>query len=153
MESWEPDFRAEAMDTPEGKGLARGRYDDFMDENLEQLVDRFLDWNNPPREMTPLEEYDELIRDHIAEVARADSELIGFWVAWHLAGGFAQLEASGWHRATIYRKLHRFRVEFGEHPDEYVFPYITLDLAGYWTERVRQAFEPATEAPDQLDQR
>jgi hypothetical protein len=153
MESWERDFRAEAMDTPEGKGLARGRYDDFMDHHLEDLVDRFLDWDNPPRRITPLEEYDDVVRDHIAEVARADSELIGFWVAWHLAGGFAQLEASGWHRATIYRKLHRFRVEYGTHPDEYVFPYIKLDLAGYWTERVRHVFEGEPEPPADLDRR
>ena len=57
-----------------------------------------------------------------------DAELIGFWVAWHKAGGFGGLEAGGWHRATIYRKIRRFRARFGAHPDEYRFEWIKLDL-------------------------
>ena len=63
------------------------------------------------------------------------SELIGFWVAWHLAGGFDALERGGWHRATIFRKVRRFRSRYGTHPDEYVFPWITLDLEKAWAER------------------
>lgn len=45
------------------------------------------------------------------------SGLIGFWVAWHNAGGFHGLELFGWDRATIYRKPKRFRTVFGAHPD------------------------------------
>ena len=61
------------------------------------------------------------MRDHVAEAVVEDAELIGFWVAWHRAGGFAGLESGGWHRATIYRKIRRFRARFGDHPDEYRF--------------------------------
>ena len=48
-------------------------------------------------------------------------------MAWHRAGGFAELEVGGWHRATIFRKVRRFRGAFGAHPDEYT-PWIRLNL-------------------------
>jgi hypothetical protein len=79
----------------------------------------------------------EIVEDLAAE-ARERSELIGFWVAWHLAGGFHNLELGGWHRATIYRKVHRFRAAFGAHPDEYVFPWIELDLKSAWAEEIER---------------
>jgi hypothetical protein len=57
-------------------------------------------------------------------------------VAWHLAGGFANLERGGWHRATIFRKVSRFRAAYGAHPDEYVFPWIELDLNAAWSDQI-----------------
>lgn len=148
----EPDFRAMAMNTPEGLGIARGRYDDFMDRNLETMVDSFLDWDNPPAGSFGDQEdrvYDEFVADAIAESAREDADLIGFWVAWHLGGGFEQLERGGWHRATLYRRAHRFRVRYGQHPDEYDFPFIKLDRKAYWTEQVRRSLAGPAEAPDE----
>ena len=78
--------------------------------------------------VTSLDEYPALIRDDVAHAVIEDAELVGFWVAWHKAGGFGGLEAGGWHRATIYRKVRRFRARFGVHPDEYRFDWIKLDL-------------------------
>ncbi len=88
------------------------------------------------RPTPPLHELDADIRDDIATQAREESELIGFWIAWHSAGGFRQLEASGWHRATIYRKTRDFRDAFKVHPDEATFEWITLDLRPLWRQRV-----------------
>lgn len=73
-------------------------------------------------------------RKKLANMAKQNSELLGFWVTWHLAGGFDELEQWGWHRATIYRKIKQFRDELGAHPDEYVFDWITLDLTKVWTD-------------------
>jgi len=72
------------------------------------------------------------VLDDIAEQALQESELIGFWVAWYLAGGFANLERGGWHRATVFRKLKDFRMHFGVHPDDYRFDWIGLDLERAW---------------------
>ena len=60
-------------------------------------------------------------------------DLLGFWMLWHLYGGFEGLERFGFHRSTIYRKVSRFRQTFGAHPDEYEFPGVTIDPKAYWT--------------------
>lgn len=146
------DFRSEAMESLEGKGVARDRYTAFMDDNLEDLVQFYLDPRNPPRDFDCVDD-DELpddVLDQISEAAREESEAIGFWIAWHLTGGFDRLVASGWHRATVYRKLHRFRVRYGKHPDEYLFPYIKLNHAGYWEDQIRRRYGPE-ELPDPAD--
>ncbi len=88
-----------------------------------------------------VEDYDELVRDDIAADAVEESELIGFWVAWHLAGGFHALESGGWHRATIFRKVRRFRSRYGAHPDEYAFPWVTLDLEKAWAAGIASRIE------------
>ena len=89
-----------------------------------------------------MEDLDPEIRDAIAEDALERSDLIGFWVAWHLAGGFANLERGGWHRATIFRKVRRFRATYGAHPDEFVFPWIQLDLNTAWSEQITRPITP-----------
>ena len=55
----------------------------------------------------------------------------GFWVVWHLEGGFEGLRATGMSRASIYRRVKLFRIAFGMHPDEFVMPGVTLDLEEY----------------------
>lgn len=59
-------------------------------------------------------------------------EALGFWLLWHIEGGFEGLERFGMHRATIFRKIKRFRQAFGEHPDAFELPGVTLDVAAYW---------------------
>jgi hypothetical protein len=123
----DPDFRSDKSDSVEGRGNAGARWDAYhlhLDEAV--LAEAF------PSPTPRVEDYDELVRDDIAAAAAEDSELIGFWVAWHLAGGFHALESGGWHRATIFRKVRRFRSRYGVHPDEYAFPWITLDLEKAW---------------------
>jgi hypothetical protein len=64
-------------------------------------------------------------------------DLVGFWVVWHLEGGFEGLRAMGMSRASIYRRIKLFRIAFDAHPDEFVMPGITLDLAAHregWAE-------------------
>ena len=63
---------------------------------------------------------------------RWTSELMGFWMMWHLHGGFEGLERIGWHRATIFRKLKKFRTIFKVHPDEYKVVGVTLDRQAFW---------------------
>ncbi len=84
-----------------------------------------------------LDDLDPAIADEVAGEVLERSELIGFWTAWHQAGGFGNLERGGWHRATIFRKLRRFRTAFGAHPDEYRFDWIRLDLRTVWSEDIR----------------
>ncbi len=123
-----PDFRSDRSESPEGRGIASGRFAAY--------------WNSVPEEVraklsqetivSSIDEFPALIRDDAARAVVEDAELIGFWVAWHKAGGFTGLESGGWHRATIYRKVRRFRARFGAHPDEHRFEWIKLDLRRAW---------------------
>ena len=64
-------------------------------------------------------------------------------MAWHLAGGFDNLEGGGWHRATIFRKVRRFRAAYGAHPDGFVFPWMQLDLDTAWSEQICRQIQAA----------
>ncbi len=131
----ETDYRSEKMDTLEGQGIAHARWEQFMATELSEIVDS-LDLSDLPPARTPLDDIDTEVRDEIAAWAKERSELMGFWVAWHLAGGFRQLEQGGGHRATIFRKVARVRTVFGQHPDEATFPWIGLDLRRAWAAEV-----------------
>lgn len=63
--------------------------------------------------------------------AGAVSDLIGFWLMWHLYGGFDGLRELGMSRASIFRKVSTFRKIFKVHPDEYELPGIAIDVATY----------------------
>ncbi len=123
------------MDSLEGLGIARGRWDSFMDNELADVVASLALSDLRPAE-TSMAELDTHVRDEIAGWAKERSELVGFWVAWHLAGGFRQLEQGGWHRATIFRKVARFRTVFGQHPDEATLPWLRLDYRKAWVAEV-----------------
>lgn len=58
-------------------------------------------------------------------------DLLGFWLAWHLNGGFEGLRALGMSRATIYRQIKRFRTRVGVHPDEFQMPGVSIDIAAH----------------------
>lgn len=71
---------------------------------------------------------------------RVTSDLIGFWVMWHVFGGFEGLESkAGMHRSTIWRKVAKFRKTFGAHPDEYRFAGITIDTPTFWNAALADA--------------
>ena len=58
---------------------------------------------------------------------------LGFWMAWHLYGGFEGVqEAFGMHPTTIWRKVAKFRKTFGVHPDEFRLPGVTIDQKAFW---------------------
>lgn len=59
------------------------------------------------------------------------ADLIGFYVLWHLEGGFEGLRQLGMSRSAIYRRINAFRSTYREHPDEAKFPGIELDIGAY----------------------
>jgi hypothetical protein len=133
-----PDFRSDPSESPEGRGIAHGRRTTFW-RSVPRKTLAALSAESP---YVSIEEWPAFVRDHAAEAVVEDAELIGFWVSWHRAGGFQALESGGWHRATIYRKIRRFRARFGAHPDEYRFGWITLDLERAWNEEIDEVLQP-----------
>jgi hypothetical protein len=112
-----PDFRSEKSQSFEGLGRARQRWEAFLDSCEPSVVDAAFDGRQ--NALGP-------------RWAKETSELVGFWVAWHVAGGFEALERAGWNRATIFRKIRRFRAVFGAHPDEHQFSFLELQPHRYW---------------------
>ena len=108
------DFRSAPMDSPEGKGLARRAWDAYANT------------------------VNKAARPAVEPLARAaarkwSTDLLGFYVAWHIYGGFDGLqEATGMHPTTIWRKVAKFRKAFGVHPDEARFDGLTIDTASFW---------------------
>lgn len=141
---FEPDLRSSKMESSEGRGIARARWlswcaslpDDFREAmDLDTGIDRVeRAYDEPPPTFGA----------DWAKNIREQSELIGFWIAWHQAGGFQALELSGWNRATVYRKLKQFRTAFGAHPDEYDFDWIELDLSRSWFAELGVELAPST---------
>jgi hypothetical protein len=131
------------MQSPEGRGRARHQWREFRRSLPEDVRSAAFDQGGVPVSAFP-EEYrpqlEQLLADELKAV-RERSELIGFWVTWHLAGGFENLEDAGWHRATIFRKIKRFRQEYGAHPDEYEFSWLKLDLHRYWMDELMALLE------------
>ncbi len=64
----------------------------------------------------------------------------GFWLVWQLEGGFEGMRRLGLSDASIYRKIKAFREAFGEHPDEFKMPGVTIDVEEFQ----RWYFDPAT---------
>ena len=157
-----PDLRSDRMDSAEGGGRARGRLDEFYDvgEGAELAVElnaaegrSFSGDEEPPQEIDDEDpEAWAVRRDQAAQQALEEAELIGFWVAWHRAGGFRGLERAGWHRTTIFRRVKRFRLHFGTHPDEMTFPWISLDLERCWRDEYDRRIRLARMGPDAPDE-
>lgn len=136
----QPDFRAEPSLSPEGDANATSRYSGWAQTNLDPIVDR-----EPAAEGHGMDRLAEVDRDRMAARVIKESELIAFWLAWHRAGGFAQLERGGWDRSTIFRKLKRFRIFYGIHPDDASFPWLSADFERAWTGDRQVALEWAFE--------
>ncbi|MES2171965.1 MAG: hypothetical protein V4479_14790 [Actinomycetota bacterium] len=115
------DFRSERMPTPEGEGNARDAWDEA--------------WTSSYRFNKAVNERLFAIAPWIRKVVqpqagRAMIDLLGFWLIWHVSGGFEGVQkATGMSRAAMYRRIALFREVFGEHPDVLEFPGITIDLA------------------------
>src|SRR3954466_6639452 len=103
-----PDFRSDRMPSVEGRGRARQAWDAYV---------KGVNWVAAPA-----------VR-WLAGLMTAD--LVGFWVMWHLEGGFEGLQGVGMSRASIFRRIKTFRRITGQHPDEFQFPGVTLDLKTY----------------------
>ena len=113
------------MDSPEGKGRARKAWDAYANAvnkaaapALEQVIDPYA--------------------------RKQVNELIGFYVLWHLYGGFEGLvERGGMHPSTVWPKVKKFRLAFKEHPDTYLMPGVKLDPADYWADAAKRGAEQA----------
>jgi hypothetical protein len=135
-----PDYRSDRSESPEGRGIAYGRSSAFwnsLSEDVQAEIHHESDFT-----ASTIEDYPAFVSDQVTSTVVEDAELIGFWVAWHKAGGFGGLEAAGWHRATIYRKIRRFRSRFGTHPDEHRFEWIKLDLKRVWSDELEKFLHP-----------
>jgi hypothetical protein len=122
-----PDYRSDPMATPEGKGRARKIWDAYakaVNKTITPSVAPFLDPITQP------------VGRQLVE------DLIGFWVLWHLYGGFEGLERFGMHQSTIWRKVKRFREIVGVHPDEYEMPGISIDPRAYWESDIKKIGNP-----------
>jgi hypothetical protein len=106
------DFRSERMPSPEGNGVARRAWDSYVN-----AIDKVA---RPPLEP---------IASRIAAPLTAD--LLGFWLVWHLEGGFEGLRRLGMSRSAIYRRVRVFRIAFKAHPDEFSLPGVSIDLEAY----------------------
>lgn len=133
-----PDYRSQRSPSPEGSGNAKTKWDEFHFVKALTLTEEACAVPGMSIEDAPDEVKDEIVKAVIDE-----SELMGFWLAWWRAGGFAGLEAAGWNRATIFRRLRRFRTIFGVHPDDYRPNWIRLNLERLWTDELRQRVESA----------
>ena len=106
------DFRSDRMPSPEGKGIARRAWEAYVKQ-----VGRVSEPAVRP------------LARKLAVPAMLD--LMGFWLAWHLEGGFEGLQELGMSRASIYRRISLFRRALGVHPDEYRLAGVKLDLKAY----------------------
>jgi len=105
------------MSSPEGAGRAKKAWEAYA-----KVVNRHV---------TPF--IAPALRPAVDPLARQVVEdMVGFWVMWHLYGGFEGLEEFGMHKSTIWRKIARFRKMTGEHPDVFEMPGISIDPEAYW---------------------
>jgi hypothetical protein len=78
------------------------------------------------------------------------ADLVGFWMMWHLHGGFEGLVETGMHPTTVWRKVNRFRTAFGQHPDEFKMPGVNIDAAAYWDDARAKSINKHGEVPASL---
>ena len=107
------DFRSDKSESAEGHGRARRAWDAYA-----RRVNSVL-----------LPALDPAIKRWASS---ATGDLLGFWMTWHLYGGFEGLEEIGMASRTIWRKVAKFRRAFGVHPDDYRLPGVKLDQAEFW---------------------
>lgn len=115
--------RAVRMPSPEGRGRARRAWDAYA--------------NAVNADARPV------LTSAVKPVARVMGfDLMGFWLAWHLEGGFDGLtdpDNLAMSRSAVYRRITLFRRVTGQHPDEYRMPGVALSVPAYVKNR---PFEP-----------
>jgi hypothetical protein len=113
------DFRSERMPSPDGKGVARRAWDAYV-AGARKVSE------SPPVQAGV---------EHWAAATVVD--LVGFWLWWHLEGGYDGLIRAGMSRSAIYRRLRAFRRYYGAHPDEFEMPGVTIDVKAFQEGKVR----------------
>ena len=110
------DFRSQKMPSPEGHGIARNRWRKAWDAYA-STVNKVVTPVAKPAAMKL--------------AGRMTTDAMGFWMLWHLEGGFEGLQRLGMSRSGIYRRISTFRRITGQHPDEFTLPGVTLDVEAY----------------------
>lgn len=104
------------MESADGKGFARRAWDGYVKKTNQ--------WFGPA--LRPL------VEPGAKKLAGSLTvDLFGFWLIWHLEGGYEGLRRLGLSRSAIYRRIKLFRTISGMHPDEYVLPGVEIDLGVY----------------------
>jgi hypothetical protein len=107
------DFRSNRMKSAEGGGIARRAWDSYANAVKKVTTPILLPVLRPYTSATVV-------------------DLFGFWVVWHLHGGFEGLQQLGMSRPAIFRRVSMFRQAFGEHPDTFEMPGVILNRDAYW---------------------
>lgn len=131
------DFRSERMPSPEGEGRAK--------HALEQAWNLYYSANKATNKpiYAALPFLKSMLRGYTASNL---FDLFGFWVSWRLLGGFEGMqEHLGMSRSSIFRRIALFRRVFGEHPDVYEFPGITIDPAAFAVGMAERKTDPEPE--------
>jgi hypothetical protein len=129
-----PDFRADRSDSPEGKGRARAAWDAYA---------RAVSKTTGP-----------LLQPVTRRMGAASAaDLIGFWLLWHLQGGFEGLVELGMHPSTVWRKVNRFRTVFHQHPDEFEMPGVTINVGEYWDDARKRTMAKHGELSERLNRK
>lgn len=128
-----PDYRSDRMESPEGKGVARKRWQDAWDEYV-RVTNKYAGPVLKPA-------LDPIVRPAALNMT---ADLFGFWLIWHLEGGFEGLRRVGFSRSAIYRRVKRFRVMTGQHPDEFDLAGVSFDLAAYQSAEQKIGPSPST---------
>lgn len=116
------------MESPEGRGIARRAWDAYAEA---------------VKKAPGVESFARKLAVPVA------MDLAGFWLLWHVEGGFEGLQRMGMSRSSIYRRISLFRRFFGVHPDEYEMPGVRLDLLKYQTtDPVPAGAVPAVQSQD-----
>jgi hypothetical protein len=110
------DFRSDRMETPEGKGQAKGRFQRAWDAYFKGANKIAGPVTSP-------------LAKRVGAASAVD--LLGFWLVWQAEGGFEGLRRLGMSRSAIYRRISLFRKFMGIHPDEYEMPGVTIDVTAY----------------------
>lgn len=125
------DFRSDPMPSPDGLGKAKN--------NFQKVWAAYVKALEPATKA--LEPALSAMARPVAQVLTFD--LFGFWLAWHLEGGFEGLQRPrpgglGMSRSAVYRRVSMFRRMTGKHPDEYSVPGITVDVEAYWADAIEK---------------
>ncbi len=129
------------MASPEGEGRAKHALEDAWDayHSANKAINKPL--------FAALPWVRQLVR---GQAANAAVDAFGFWLVWRLFGGFEGLQNNlGMSRSTVYRRISAFRSVFGEHPDVFEFPGVTVDVETFvaWLAKRYPAKDVAA-APD-----
>lgn len=119
------DFRSQKMPSPEVLRIAQSRWRSAWDAYSQKVN-------------TVAGPAIEPFARKLAGRMTTDAE--GFWMLWHLEGGFEGPQRMGMSRSGIYRRISTFQCITGKHPDEFQMPGVTFDLDEY------VPFEPTADA-------